>query len=49
MKLVKGDLCTLLKYKQKQVLKDLVASVCTQICCTSTQYLYKRVIKEPEV
>ena len=46
MKLAKGDLRTLLKYKRKQVLKDLVASVCTQICHTSTQYLRKRVVKE---
>jgi len=44
-RLIKRDLCTFLKYKQKQVLKDLVASVCTQICCTLVQYLHKCVMK----
>jgi hypothetical protein len=48
IQLIKRGLCTVLKYKQKQVLEDLVASVCTQICCTLIQYLQKYVIKNPK-
>jgi len=44
IRLIKRDLCTFFKYKQKQVLKDLVASVCTQIYRNSIQYLHKNAL-----